>query len=304
MDKVRVPHRAIRANLSQKEQSPLKFSSIITAATLVVGTLLSVAVGAPANAAPNGNIVTLGDSYTANPDQVLSTVRDLPIPPVTNYPKTGGCLQAPNNWPRKLGAKIGAKVADWSCTAQTSQNMLSRLSSAIAVGDLHSGTHAVVIAVGINDYGPFGVNQGFQPWDRGKMRADYVRNLSAAAKKIRANAPNAKIVVSGMLAVSHPSAPNMFCPVNVIPNAPGGFPLPALQAVEADNEANQRAAARTIGATFVPLRLPSAPHSTCAPDRQRFVSGAIDTTTPNYTMSLHPSNAGSEFAASRIAAVL
>lgn len=182
--------------------------------------------------------------------------------------------------------------------------MLSRLDSAIAVGDLHAGTRAVVIAVGMNDYGPFGIQQGFQPWVPGKMRTDYVRNLSSAAKKIRAKAPNARIVVSGMLAVSHPSAPNMFCPVNVIPNAPGGFPLPALQAVEADNEANQRVAARTIGATFVPLRAPSAANSTCAPDRQRYVSGAIDTTTPSYTMNLHPSAAGSEFAASRVAAVL
>src|SRR5699024_3653930 len=57
------------------------------------------------------------------------------------------------------------------------------LNSAIAVGDLHSGTRAVVIAVGINDYGPFGVREGFQPWDKGKMRADYVRNLLTAARR-------------------------------------------------------------------------------------------------------------------------
>ena len=73
---------------------------------------------------------------------------------------------------------------------------------------------------------------------------------------------------------------------------------------EAAYEANHRAAAKAIGVIFVPLRLSSAAHSTRAPDKQCFVSGAIDADTPNFTMSLHPSNSGSEFAASWVAAVL
>lgn len=122
-----------------------------------------------ANAAPTGNIVTLGDSYTANPDQVRNTLRDVPIKPVQdyvwNYPSQEGCLQAPMNWPRRLGVIEGAPVADWSCTAETSHSMLFRLDKAIAKGDVNRNTRAVVIAAGMNDFGPFGITQGMQPWN-------------------------------------------------------------------------------------------------------------------------------------------
>ena len=40
-------------------------------------------VTAPAaNAAPNGNIVTLGDSYTSNPDQVRNELRNVNWKPI------------------------------------------------------------------------------------------------------------------------------------------------------------------------------------------------------------------------------
>lgn len=279
-----------------------KVASVALALTAAVS---GAAIATPAaSAAPAGNIVTLGDSYTANPDQRLNAVRNLNTPAVRNYPKTSGCLQAPNNWPAKLGAKTGAPISDWSCTAQTSHSMLGRIDSAIARGDIHRGTRAVVMAIGMNDYGPFGMSQGFQPFNAQKMRADYVRNIMIAANKVRSHAPNAKIVLSGMLAVSNPVAPHMWCSVNVVPNAPGGFPFPTLHRVEVDNENNQRAGAAAVGGTFVPMRQASGAHNTCAPDRERFVAGVIDTTTPNYNMSFHPSDKGSEFMASRIAGVV
>lgn len=285
-------------------------------ARIVVGVLtaLSVASGplAPvssAQPAPNGNIVTLGDSYTANPDEIRNALRGVQVQSVQDYvneyPSTGGCLQAPNNWPRKLSAATGAPVADWSCTAQTSQTVLERIDAAINHGDIHPGTRSVVIAVGMNDYGPFGIAQGFTPWFPSTMRDDYVQNMRIAADKIRAVAPNANIVLSGSLAVSEPAQPHMFCPINVIPGAPIGFPLPHLQAVEHDSEHNQRAGAEAIGAEFVEMRLPSAGHTACNPDAsQRYVAGALDTTTPNTTMSLHLSDLGSEFITQRLAPVV
>lgn len=278
-----------------------------TIARCVAGAALAAGlVAAPAaDAAPNGNIVTLGDSYTANPDQVRNALRDLNWQPVqdyvNNYPSRNGCLQAPNNWPRRLAAMEGAPLADWSCTAQTSQTMLHRLDNAIANGDVHRGTRAVIIAVGINDFGPFGIQQGFQPWNPGKMTADLSRNIRIAKDKIRYHAPQAKFVLSGMIAIADPAAPNMFCPVNIVPNAPGGFPLPPLAAVEAANEANQRAAAAANGIQFVPMRMETRGNTTCAPDQARFVNGGIDTTVPGgVTMSLHPLHAGNEFIARRL----
>ena len=277
-----------------------------TVAGLVAGLCLSAPLGAApaAHAALAGNIVTLGDSYTSNPDQIRNALRGIPIPAVHDYawdyPSRTGCLQAPNNWPRKLEAKTGLPLADWSCTAQTSQSVLSRLDRAIAAGDIHPGTRAVILSVGINDYGPSGVQPEFQPWNPATMTSDYVSNIQSAAKRIRSAAPGTKIIVSGMISVSSPFPPHMFCPLNVVPNAPAGFPLPQLQGVEAATESNQRAAAAAAGATFADMRMPSANHGTCAPDGQRYVAGAIDTTTPSYNMNLHPSDLGSEFIADRL----
>lgn len=287
----------------------MKLSRFIAAAAVAVGLISPAVTSAPANAAPAGNIVTLGDSYTANPDEIRNTIRDIPAKPVQDYvwryPNKGGCLQAPNNWPRQLGAKVGAPVADWSCTAQTSQSMLGRIDAAIRAGDLHAGTRAVVIAVGMNDYGPFGISQGFQPLNPGAMSVDYINNIKAATAKVRSVAPGAKIVLSGSLAVAEPAAPNMFCPVNVVPGAPGGTPLPPLAATEVHNEARQRDAALAVGATFVEMRQASAGHTSCNPNAsQRYVAGAVDTTTPGKTMSMHPSAAGSAFIASRLAPVV
>lgn len=283
----------------------MKFSSKVAGAALAAATALAGLVATPAaSAAPAGNIVTLGDSFTANPDQVINTIRDIRIPEVVNYPQTEGCMQAPNNWPRKLGAKTGAPIADWSCTAETSQTMLRRLDAAIARGDVHSKTRAVVIAAGMNDYGGFGLIQGFQPWNPQKMRADYVQNITTAANKVRAIAPKAKIVLSGMVAVTEPTQQDMYCIVNVVPNLSQGVPLSLLTQVEVQNENNQRAAANAVKGIFVPMREASIGHTSCAPDNQRYVAGVIDTTTPNYNMSFHPSDLGSEFIASRIAAVV
>lgn len=283
----------------------MKFSHKVAGAALAVVTAFTGVVLAPAAfAAPAGNIVTLGDSFTANPDQRLNTIRDLRIPEVVNYPQTEGCLQAPNNWPRKLGAKTGAAVADWSCTAETSQSMLRRLDAAIARGDVHPKTRAVVIAAGMNDYGGFGLSQGFQPWNPQKMQADYIKNITTAANKVRAIAPKAKIVLSGMVAVTEPAQQDMFCIVNVVPNLSQGVPVSILAQVEVQNENNQRAAANAVKGIFVPMREASFGHTACAPENQRYVAGVIDTTTPNYNMSFHPSDLGSEFMASRIAAAV
>jgi hypothetical protein len=45
-------------------------------------------------------------------------------------------------------------------------------------------------------------------------------------------------------------------------------------------------------------------HDTCAPDADRYVAGIIDTTTPDYNMAFHPSDAGSRFVADTVAADL
>lgn len=140
-----------------------------------------------------------------------------------------------------------------------------------------------------------------QPWNPVQMQAAMNNNIRIAKEKVRAHAPQAKIILAGMISAADPKAPNMFCPVNVVPNAPGGFPLPVLAATEAANENRQRVAAAANEIEFVPMRMETKNNSTCAQDKYRYVNGAIDTTVPGgVTMSLHPSDAGNAFIAERL----
>lgn len=286
----------------------MRLPRVVAAVALAAATALSTPVAVTAHAAPAGNVVTFGDSYTANPDEIRNTLRGINIPAVQewvwNYPHNDGCLQGPNNWPRQLGLKVGAPVNDWSCTAETSQSVLGKIDSAITAGDIHPGTRSVIIAVGMNDYGPFGIRQGFNPLDPRAMEAKFVENMGIAADKIRAVAPGAKIIISGSVAVSEPTAPHMFCPFIPAPNVPIGFPLPPLNAVEVDNEAHQKAAAAAHGLEFVEMRAGSAGHTMCAPDAQRYVAGGIDVVTPGKTMGMHPNELGSDYISTQLANAL
>lgn len=264
----------------------------------------TAAVVVPGASAAPGNIVTFGDSFSANPDQVRNGLRGVPgiDALLGSYQETGGCLQSEDNWPRQLGEKKGRKVADWSCTAQTSGSMLGRVDAAIAAGDVKNNS-TVVMAIGMNDFGGFGVvdNQNLALLDPAAVQRDYIGNLKSAAEKIRKVAPDARFVVSGALpTVDRDSA--TFCPVNVVPNQPAGIPVPLLRDVENWNRGNQQLAAKAIGGTYVEMIDGARGHDTCAPDNQRYVAGIVDTTTPNYHMAFHPSHAGSEYMADRLAA--
>ncbi|WP_165841655.1 GDSL-type esterase/lipase family protein [Corynebacterium heidelbergense] len=271
------------------------------AGILAVFACAGAATAAPAQAAPAGNVVYAGDSFTSNPEywRVVAN-RVNPEFARQGTPTTDGCLQTPDNAPRLLAGKTGLPVADWSCPGQTSRSMLGRLDRAIQTGDLHRKTRSVILAVGINNYGPAGVSEGTNILDPGAVQAAMVADMKAAAEKIRRVAPGAKIIVQGQLSVSDPVTA-MYCSVNVVPNLPAGFPIPLLRDVENFSHDAQRAAAREIGAPFVEIKDPSAGHSSCAPDQERWVAGVIDTTTPNYHMMFHPSRAGSDFVASEVA---
>ncbi|MBC3185860.1 esterase [Corynebacterium sp. zg-331] len=276
----------------------------------MVGAVVSVAAVVPAlaspvvQAAPAGNIVTLGDSFTANPSALYKNFGGV-VPGLVpaDYPNQEGCLQAPDNWPRLLGAKVGAPVADWSCTAQTSRTMLDRLDRAIATGDLHPGTRAVVMAVGMNNFGPFGVKDGTNPLDGPSHRQAFLNDMRVAAERIRAVAPEATIVLSGMPSVS--TGPS-FCAVNIHPNNPGllpeGLHIPLLGQVEDENSARQAQAAADNGMVFVNMRDITRDNGTCAPkDEERMVAGIVDVTSPQWNIVFHPTIVGSRFMAEQIA---
>ncbi|MCZ9309682.1 GDSL-type esterase/lipase family protein [Corynebacterium uberis] len=277
--------------------------ALSTATAALTGSLAGTV--ASADDAHRGSIVTFGDSYSANPDQVHNELRGM-VGPIgdwaRNYPtNAAGCLAAPNNIPGKLAQKTGRALHDWSCVADTSGSMLPRLDAALAAGHI-SNDSTVVFALGMNDYGGFGLRDNkVNIFDPIAVNGAYKRNLHAAADKIRAVAPGAQIIISGAIPTTDRDTA-IFCAVNVVPNMPAGVPVPYLRDVENWNRDNQRQAAAEIGATYVEMIDGARGHETCGPDAQRFVAGFIDTTTPNYTMSAHPSDLGSEYAANTVVA--
>lgn len=275
----------------------------IRAGALAVAAALSVGAGAVvaapvASAAPAGNVVIMGDSYAANPDQYYNTLRGIDGFVPDNYPVTGNCLQAPNNWPRLMQQRHGLAVNDWSCSGMTSHSALGRIDRAVNAGDIHRGTRTVVLNYGMNNFGPGGTDNGADFLNPGDVRNRYLADVRAAAAKVRSAAPGARIVMAGQMAIT---SNGMFCFANVVPNFPAGLPIPVLSDVEKWLRGNQQEAARQIGAPFVDLKTETAGNATCSPDQNRYVAGILDTTTPNYNMMIHPSLKGSTFIADRMA---
>lgn len=270
-------------------------AAVVSATALVAGGLAITADTTPTAEANPGELAVFGDSYSSNPDFWVT----YGLADGTNYPRTGGCVQAPNNWPRKVAEQTGRVLRDWSCNGNTTGDVLKRIEDARAAGDLNGATGTVAVAVGMNNYGPWGyVHDNRNFLDPGVVRSTYISDMHQIADRIHAYAPNANIVMPGMLSISRD---NLVCPVNVIPEFPLGLPLPVLTSVENWLADTQRDAAAEIGATFVDIKGTSAGHSTCdTPDTERFVAGVVDTTTPNYNFLIHPSDKGSQFIADQV----
>lgn len=260
--------------------------------------LMTLGLVQPATAQP-GNIVVFGDSYTASPDTFFNASHNSSrgssgissgssIAP-DDYPQKAGCLQAPTNWPRQMAWQTGRDVIDWSCTAMTSQSALVRMDRAIQSGELNAGTAVVYLAYGGNDFGPFAWREGAPFLNVPVLRERYARNIQAAVNKIRSVAPHARIAVAGMPEVTNGHG---LCLFQVIPQTPLGIPVPGHLA-ETTIRDMQAYGAHQAGITFVDNYSLTRGHNTCTTnDRERYVTGWVDTTSGNAPMMLHPTDAG------------
>ncbi|HZK31692.1 MAG TPA: GDSL-type esterase/lipase family protein [Corynebacterium sp.] len=278
--------------ISRAKRTATPAAALLAAATLLISTFLAPA---PAEA-QTGNVVTFGDSFTASPDQIKNQISHLSSgssnlagSSLDDYPRRGGCLQSPDNWPRLLAERTGRQVDDWSCTAETSHSVLSRLDAAIGAGDIHAGTHAVILNIGGNDFGPVAVAEGVPFLDVPVISERFTGHMHTAAAKIRAAAPQARIVLAGYPEITNGSG---LCLLNIIPQVPLGIPVPGAYG-EGVLQEMQRNAAEATGMIFVDNYAQTTGHNTCSPnDSRRYVAAMIDTTSPVYTMSLHPTVLG------------
>lgn len=263
-------------------------------------------------------LVTMGDSFTANghvraaqlvhsgvPQELLSssgsgssTSKLMPVEIGVN-----GCGQDPQNWPRLLAEQTNRSLADYSCNAAKSSNVVEdQLDQAIRDGALGAETQEVIVAVGGMDLqGAFtgGLLNFPMPFPQ-KLIDDYNARFEHLAARVREVAPNARITLPSYLSISDEAS--RMCLINVIPNRPLGLVVPGASLIEEQIANVQRDAANRIGARFVDVQAATKGHGTCAPDAQRYVSAVlVDRTAPKHTMTMHPTVEGSRAIARELA---
>lgn len=225
------------------------------------------------------NLVAFGDSFTANSHSAANNIDSS----AEGYPEQSGCLVAPDAWPGLLAGDSDTPVQNWACTNSGTAHMLNRVTRAIDAGAVND-TSTVVLSSGMNDK------------RRGLSDSEITDNLVSAIDTVRDAAPGAEVVVLGRLASTDPDG--RLCTVNVVPYVPLGVVNEATAAAEDATQRNQRAAAERTGVEFIDVRAQTQEkHSTCARDDERYVSGTLDVTTPQFNMPSHPSRAGSGFLA-------
>ncbi|MDN5582184.1 MULTISPECIES: SGNH/GDSL hydrolase family protein [unclassified Corynebacterium] len=230
------------------------------------------------------NLVAFGDSFTANSHWLINKYPQLGFA----YPRQAGCFVAPDAWPAMVAKETGRPVQNWACNAHTTTEMLHRVDLAIQAGHVND-TSTVVLAAGMNDK------------RRGTSDEQIQANLVEAVEKVREAAPAAEILMLGRLSTT--GTDEVYCDRNIIPNLPSGAPAPRTAEYERATQANQKAAAKTAGVSFVDIRdMTVDVNSTCARDADRFVSGLRDWTTRGFNMTAHPSTPGSRFLAEQIIA--
>ena len=125
------------------------------------------AVGAPGDSTnPGKQLVTLGDSFTANGHVRGFRWLQRGIPQESLGSSSGssdsgkgfvrpvelglsGCGQDPDNWPRQLAGMTGRSLGDYSCNGATSRSVVEhQLEQAVRDGNIGPATEEVVIAVG------------------------------------------------------------------------------------------------------------------------------------------------------------
>ncbi|MFI9384763.1 SGNH/GDSL hydrolase family protein [Kutzneria sp. NPDC052558] len=248
---------------------------VLTAAVVVVTSLVALGTGAAAAATPGyANYVALGDSYTSGP--FIPLMRLNPI----------GCGRSTNNYPSLLAAALRVRhFTDVSCGGADTTNMTQPQSVPLfgtnppQFNALRANTDLVTVGIGGNDDSVFGTVVGTCPGLRASdphgapCKAHFTVNgqdqllaaiadtqvkVTAVVQGIHQRSPQAKVLVIGYPRIAPASGT---CP-DVLPFADGDYTY--LDSIErALNTAASNAAAAG-GATFVDTYGPSYGHDACA----------------------------------------
>ncbi|MFC7614549.1 SGNH/GDSL hydrolase family protein [Actinokineospora soli] len=260
-----------------------------TAAALSAIALCATVTTATAQAATI-DYVALGDSAAAGPlipDQVFGTP----------------CARSTNNYPAVVAKALGAQLTDVSCSGATVEHLAGKQFGYVApqYDALNAGTDLVTITIGGNDIGlvqaalscvnalpkPIGISCADRFASGGtdqlaKAITEWAPVFGGALDRIRARAPQAKVVVAGY---------GTYIRQN------GCWPLQPIWDVDANymqstvNKLNTVLRQQTVarGGTYVDIAAVSVGHDTCAAPADRHLEGLVPTSP---AAPLHPNARG------------
>lgn len=275
----------------------------------------------PASAAASPSYVALGDSYAAG--QAIGGAAG-------THPS---CLQSVENYPRVAARAAGLDLVDVSCTGATIPDLFAPKGDLPAQTDaLSASTSVVTLTMGGNDlgFGPVlssclavsadGPILSGLPTCRDKYIVGGVDTLSAkvttqvapalgdAVKRIRAKAPNARVVVVGyptlMPDAGHTRPGGCFSPLSSSqPSLPfTTVDLAYINSVQATLDAQSQAVTLAAGAEYVSLVANTFEHSVCSP--VPYISGIQLSGLSLRPESMHPNVAGLAFVGNAVSKVL
>lgn len=253
---------------------------------------------------PGTRYVNMGDSFSAG-----SGV----LPPAPG--SAPACTQSARNWGHELAEDHDFRLTDVSCGGAETKDYTGSQFPGVApqLDALSEATQLVTMTIGGNDSSVFistvlacgtaaATTAGLGSPCKNIYGEKFTRqietstypNLLAALRQVRAQAPNAKVAISGYLRIL-PSTRGCF---PVMPVASGDVPyVNGIQ--DTLNDAVRRAAEAT-GVTFIDQSKNSAGHDACRPAGVRWVEPPVGM---NY-VPVHPNAAGERGMADRAAAVL
>lgn len=236
-------------------------ASVAASALVLGGGVLGTTAAQAEDVAPSGNYVSFGDSIPANPtilDVVTAKVKgthpELPI----EVDAVDGCAHGGDNVGKRVAAKTGLTLSDYSCPGATAytppspqdpipHNMFSQqVDRALGDGALTPDTKLVSVVIGVND--TYQQSNLQRPQEE---RLDlYHKEVSAQIDRIREAAPNATIVMVGY--PDETDGGNYTCATNLLGQTSHWY-FPAVRYYQEELRTQQRAIAEEKGLPYLDM---------------------------------------------------
>ena len=254
----------------------------ITAGLIALTTSLTMAH--TANADQGKEMVTFGDSFTANGGAPGNRGAKSPYNPYINIHP---CFNDKRNWAHQTANNLHHSIADYSCNG-TSYWVDAYVNDAVRSGNIGRNTKEVVFMYGglqPDTYVDALANATLPNIPKG---SNYRRLLGSQFNKIRQVAPNARIT---MVNYTPMTVNDTLCAINDGNKVtPISFPGATLAEDEFNREIGR--AAHDLGANFINLHDQAKTHDPCQPDTSQRWAVAVQTPTAPSVMPMHPTDVG------------